>query len=139
MHACICIDAVLLSDERIADAGPAARTRARAASVRARVCACAIGRPRIRADTCERPAVGVDRVWLGSQAFELAAAFNANIASWNVLRVTIYTSAFGSVGLADCIKRGVYANWGSTLRTEYPTWSSLCPAPTSTPSTATPR
>jgi surface protein len=69
--------------------------------------------------------VGVDRVWLGSQAFSGATAFNANIGAWNVLRVTTYTSAFDSVGLADCIKRGVYDNWGSTLQAAYPTWSSL--------------
>ena len=37
-----------------------------------------------------------------------------------------YVYAFDSVGLADCIKRGVYDNWGSTLRTAYPSWSSLC-------------
>ncbi len=51
--------------------------------------------------------------------------FNANIAAWNVLRVTGYTNAFDNVGLADCIKRGVSDNWGSTLRKAYPTWSSL--------------
>ncbi len=78
----------------------------------------------------------------GAQAFNSASAFNADIASWNVLRVTTYTDAFAGIGLADCIKRGVYDNWGSTLQTAYPTWSSLpvcTPAPTSTPSTATPR
>ncbi len=37
----------------------AGHTRARAASVRARFCACAIGRPCIRADACER----VPSVW----------------------------------------------------------------------------
>jgi hypothetical protein len=62
---------------------------------------------------------------VGTQAFSQATAFNANIASWNVLRVTTFSSAFDGVGLADCIKRGVYANWGSTLRLAYPTWTSL--------------
>ncbi len=87
----------------------------------------------------------VDRVRFVSQAFCFAKAFNANIGAWNVLRVTAYSSnAFDSAGLADCIKRGVYDNWGSTLRTAYPTWSSLSavcatPAPSTTPSTATPR
>ena len=103
----------------------ARRTHAPTCCIRARVCAHAIGRPRIRADTCER----VPSAWTAggsvSQAFAYASAFNADIASWNVLRVTIYTSAFGGVGLADCIKRGVYDNWGSTLRTAYPSWSSL--------------
>jgi hypothetical protein len=56
----------------------------------------------------------------------------------------LYTQAFDSVGMADCIKRGMYDAWGVTLRTAYPTWSALSsvcatPAPTATPSTATPR
>ncbi len=47
-----------------------------------------IGRPHIRADICERPSVGVDRGWLGSQAFGSASAFNANIGAWNTAAVT---------------------------------------------------
>jgi hypothetical protein len=71
-----------------------------------------------------------ESVWLGLQAFNQATAFNANIGAWNVQRVTTYnTVAFFSVGLSDCIKRGVHDNWGSTLQLTYPTWSSLC-APT---------
>jgi surface protein len=66
-----------------------------------------------------------ESAWLGSQAFEGAAAFNQNLAAWNVLCVTTYFSAFTGVGLADCIKRGVYDNWGLTLQGTYPTWSSL--------------
>ncbi len=62
---------------------------------------------------------------VGTQAFSQATAFNANIASWNVLRVTTFSSAFEGVGLTECIKRGVYANWGSTLQKAYPTWTSL--------------
>jgi hypothetical protein len=101
---------------------------------RARVCACDDWAPTHPRRTLRAPSAGVDRVRLGSQAFNTASAFNANIASWNVLRVTEYSSSFGSVGLADCIKRGVYDNWGSTLRTAYPTWSSLsvCTAITNT-------
>ncbi len=80
---------------------------------------------------------GVERAWFGSQVFSSSSAFNANIALWNVLRVTTYSSAFTGVGLADCIKRGVYDNWGSTFQTAaasaYPTWSSLCAPPTPTP------
>jgi hypothetical protein len=34
------------------------------------------------------PSVIVDRGWLGSQAFDLASAFNANIGAWNTARVT---------------------------------------------------
>ncbi len=67
-----------------------------------------------------------ESVWLGSQAFKDASAFNANIGAWNVLRVTTYASAFDDAGLADCIKRGMYDNWGATLHAAYPTWSSLC-------------
>ena len=52
------------------------------------------------------------------------------------------TQAFDGVGMADCIKRGVYDAWGATLRKAYPTWRSLSvcvtPAPIATPSTATP-
>ncbi len=45
------------TDKRIADASPP-HTRARVLRPCARVCACAIGRTRIRADTCERLPVG---------------------------------------------------------------------------------
>ncbi len=54
----------------------------------ARVRAYAIGRARIRADTCERLPAGVDRGWLGAQAFYSAAAFNANIGAWNTASVS---------------------------------------------------
>ena len=54
----------------------------------ARVCARAIGRTRIRADTCERLPVGVDRGWFGAQAFLGASMFNANIGAWDTARVT---------------------------------------------------
>jgi hypothetical protein len=132
-------------EDRITDAC----VRHRRAPVCVRVCARVrvwvwVWRPRISTATVQALFVGVERVWFGSQAFGAAPAFNANIGAWNVLRVTTYASAFDSVGFADCIKRSVYDNWGSTLRTAYPTWSSLSavcatPAPSTTPSTATPR
>jgi hypothetical protein len=50
----------------------------------------------------------------------------------------LHTQAFDGVGMADCIKRGVYNAWGVTLRTAYPTWSSLSPV-CATPAPATPR
>ena len=56
--------------------------------VRVRARACAIGRARIRADTCERLPAGVDRGWLGAQAFWSASAFNANIGAWNTASVS---------------------------------------------------
>jgi hypothetical protein len=91
------------TDERIADAGPP-HTRARAASVRARVlrpCArvcCVRARARLRVCDWASPhprrhvrarSVSVDRGWLGSQAFYSAEAFNANIGAWNTARVTM--------------------------------------------------
>jgi hypothetical protein len=50
------------------------------------------------AKTVRALSVGVDRVWLGSQAFDGAAAFNANIGAWNTARVTtldLVCAAFG--------------------------------------------
>ncbi len=85
MHACVHIRVSGYTDERIA---PAAHTRPRAASVRARACVLAIGRPRIRRRHMRARSVGVDRGWLGSQAFQSASAFNANIGAWNTARVT---------------------------------------------------
>ena len=69
--------------------------------VRVRARMRAIRRPRIRAETCERLPVGVDRGWLGAQAFLLATAFNADIGAWNVAAVTTLTqvcAAFGPGG-----------------------------------------
>ena len=86
------------TDERIADAG-LPHTCAHVLRPCAR--ACAIGRARIRADTCERLPVGVDRGWLGAQAFYEAKAFNANIGAWNTASVTTLTgvcAAFGPGG-----------------------------------------
>jgi hypothetical protein len=62
-----------------------------------------------------------------SQMFKSAAWFNANLASWNVLRVATLTSAFDSTALADCYKKDMYTAWGTTLQKAYPAWStSLC-------------
>jgi hypothetical protein len=33
------------------------------------------------------PCVGIDRAWLGSQAFQFASAFNANIGAWNTASI----------------------------------------------------
>jgi hypothetical protein len=38
--------------------------------------------------TVQAPSIGVDRGLLGSQAFQSASAFNANIGAWNIARVT---------------------------------------------------
>jgi hypothetical protein len=48
--------------------------------------------------TVQALSVGVDRVRLGSQAFYLASAFNANIGAWNTAAVTTLSyvrAAFG--------------------------------------------
>jgi hypothetical protein len=81
MHACIYVHA------RLATQMNGSPIRERAASVSARVFSCAIGRPRIRAETCARLPIGVDRVWFGAQAFAFATAFNANIGAWNTASV----------------------------------------------------
>ncbi len=83
MHACIYIHAHL-----------------RGASVRARVCVCDSApthpRPHVQAS-----AVGVDRRWLGSQAFSEAMTFNANIGAWNTAAVSdlgAVCAAFSATG-----------------------------------------
>ena len=72
------------------------------------VCVCArarvrvrFGHRRIRSEPCERLPVGVDRGWLGAQAFYSASAFNANIGAWNTAAVTTFVgvcAAFGPGG-----------------------------------------
>ncbi len=65
-------------------------------------------------------------VWLCTQMFSAASAFNQNIASWNVLRAATMGSAFDSTtALVDCYRSGMYTVWGATLQAAYPTWSSL--------------
>jgi hypothetical protein len=59
-HMTTCTNINIYADERIADAGPP-HTRARVLRPSARARARAIGRPRIRADACERLPAGVDR------------------------------------------------------------------------------
>jgi hypothetical protein len=74
------------------------------------------------------PSVGVECVWLGSQAFQSASAFNANIGSWNVLRVSTPFDffAFGSTGLSCANKLGLHSSWGSTFQAAYPTFAGIC-------------
>ena len=86
MHACSCIHASSYTDERIADARPAAHTHVLRACARA--CACAIGRARIRADTCERVPSAWTAGGFGTQAFYGASTFNADIGAWNTASVT---------------------------------------------------
>jgi hypothetical protein len=57
--------------------------------------------------------------------FNGASAFNQNLASWNVLRVTSLASNFDlASALSSCNKGAIYRLWGVTLRTTYPSWSS---------------
>ncbi len=65
----------------------ARRTHVLRPCVRARVCVWDWARTHPRRHMRAR-SVGVDRGWLGSQAFNGASAFNANIASWNTASVT---------------------------------------------------
>ena len=83
--------------------------------VRARVRACAIGRPRIRADTCERVPAGVDREWLGAQAFQSASAFNANIGAWNTAAVTTLSGVCAAFGPGGAPPRAA-ACWDTATR-----------------------
>jgi hypothetical protein len=53
--------------------------------VRVRLCVRALTFPRRNVRALS---VGVDRVRLGSQAFGMASAFNANIGAWNTALVT---------------------------------------------------
>jgi hypothetical protein len=109
------------TDERIADAGPP-HTRAHVLRpsvyrlcARALVCVCDRG-PRIRADTCERPSVGVDCGWLGAQAFQHTSAFNANIGAWNTASVSNLKAVCAALsGLASAPPRRHALN-GSTMR-----------------------
>jgi hypothetical protein len=62
----------------------------------------------VRAPVMRALFVGMDHVWFGSQAFQLASAFNANIDAWNTARVTsLYAvcAAFG--GAAQTRSAGV--------------------------------
>ncbi len=57
-------------------------------------------RPRICAEPCKPFPSAVDRVWLGSQAFQSASAFNVNIGAWNTARVTTLESVCAASGPA---------------------------------------
>jgi hypothetical protein len=85
MHACIYIHAHLATPT---NGSPMRARRAHVLRPCARMCACALWRPRIRADTCERVPSASTAGGLGSQAFGGASAFNANIGAWNTARVT---------------------------------------------------
>jgi hypothetical protein len=62
-------------------------------------------------------------VRFGSQAFNSASAFNANIASWNVLRVIDASTSFDSTALSTLTSGTMYLMWGATLQAAYPTWA----------------
>ena len=76
---------------------PAALTRPRAVSVRARVRSGAHASAPTHASAFPS---AVDRGWLGAQAFQAASAFNANIGAWNTARVTTlqWVCAFSAGG-----------------------------------------
>ncbi len=57
-----------------------------------RACVGGFGRPRIRAANVRALSVSVECMWLDSQAFQQAMAFNADIGAWNTARVTMLNS-----------------------------------------------
>jgi hypothetical protein len=65
------------------------------ASARACVCVWVHTYPR---RTVRARSVGVDRVRLGSQAFQAASAFNAHIGSWNTASVTTLSNVCADFG-----------------------------------------
>jgi hypothetical protein len=73
------------TDEWIADAGLQPK---RAHALRPCARACAIGRARIRAGTCERVPPAWTAVGSARQAFYDAVAFNTNIGAWNTASVS---------------------------------------------------
>ncbi len=81
------------------------RMRPCAASERARECVCdwALAHPRrhVRA-----PSGGVDRGWLGSQAFMNALAFDANIGAWNTASVSNMADVCAAVSARAARHRG---------------------------------
>ncbi len=99
----MCTSATLYVEDRITDLCVHHRRAHVSADVRVRAGACAYGRPRICAANVRACSVGVDRMWLGSQAFNMASAFNANIGAWNSAAVTSMAyvcAAFGRAGPA---------------------------------------
>ncbi len=88
----------------------AAHKRAHVLRPCARMCARAIGRARIRADTCGRLPPASTACGFGVQAFQAASAFNANIGAWNTASVTSLSSVFAAPGpaartMADALGR----------------------------------
>jgi hypothetical protein len=61
---------------------------------------------------------------VGLQAFNSASAFNQNLASWNVLRVSNMGTSFDSTTALSTSSEGtMYLMWGATLQAAYPTWA----------------
>jgi hypothetical protein len=57
------------------------------------VCVCFLGAHASAAEPCEHFPSAWTALWLGSQAFQLAHAFNANIGAWNTAFVSDMQSA----------------------------------------------
>ncbi len=60
--------------------------------------------------------VGVDRGWLGSQAFQSASAFNADIGAWNTASVTELSAVCGAFPARAARHRRRDALGGSSMR-----------------------
>ncbi len=91
-------------------------TRApRAASVRARVCVCDWA-PKHPRRTVRARSVGVDRGWVGAQAFYEAKAFNVNIGAWNTAAVTTLAYVCAAFSARAAHHRGRDALGGTSVR-----------------------
>jgi hypothetical protein len=117
MHACVYIHARLATHMNGSPMRARRTHAATSAPLCARTCACVFPRRLMRA-----PSVGVDRGLVGPQAFDGASRFNQNLAAWNVVSVTWLSSVFSSTGLSGCNQNKLYAAWGTTLRSAYPTF-----------------
>jgi hypothetical protein len=110
LHPC----AASYPDERIADAGPPhARAHVLHPCVCVRVCDWAPMHPRRHVGA---PSVGVDRLWSGSQAFDSASAFNADIGAWNTARVTTWHAVCAAFSARGARHRRRDALGGSSMR-----------------------
>ncbi len=105
-HACIYIHAYACMDERITLCGPAQHTCTLVRPcARARVCVC-LGARVSAPKTCEPFPSAMDRVRLGSQAFGLASAFNANIGAWNTASVAVLSGVRAQTLVVLCCRHG---------------------------------
>jgi hypothetical protein len=60
--------------------------------------------------------------------FKSATAFNQDLSTWNVARVSCFYQMFDSAkAFSGCNQRRVFDAWGATFRGAYPTFYYCCP------------